>query len=257
MSAMASGIYDFPTRNRLAVETIEWYAEKHAIADAALGLIGFVPIPGAAALAVGAALSLQVPMYQALARDLSNIYMAPHDDVSKGIIRRGMKLDVGLSIADFLVDQLGMAFLKEISPELLSESGIGLAASFFPVFGGFIGIGLDVALAATMTWRVGVMVSMYFQNGKQWLDGSRHETYEASKEETGGLSPTIKDRANLNTIPSKHKQPRQYQAKELATWIRSLRRMRFDITDDEIRKDLRNQGVPDQVIEDSLLYAND
>jgi uncharacterized protein (DUF697 family) len=249
------GEYDLPLRNQFAAATIQRYATVHALADAGLGLFGFIPVPGAAALSIVAALSVQVPMYQSMARDLSCIYMTPHDEISRGIVCGGIVVDSVLTVSDFLIDQVGAAFLQDVAPELLSEMGIGFAASFIPFFGGLISTGLDVAIAATMTWRVGTMLCIYFHNGNQWINGRRRDTYERAREMTGGLSPVIDARVDLGDITRENEEPRRYQARQLARYIKRLRAVRADLMDDEIRTELRKEGVPEEVIEEAIRFA--
>ena len=66
--AMEFGDYDLPVRNALASQTIEQMALSHAAIDVAIGLGGFLPIPGAGTASMLAALTAQIPLYKARQR---------------------------------------------------------------------------------------------------------------------------------------------------------------------------------------------
>ena len=69
-----------------------------------------------------------------------------------------------------LAAEFGMEFLKEIATDLLVEGGFGFLLSALPVVGIAASAALDMSIAATMTWRVGTMTSIYFQNGHRWVE---------------------------------------------------------------------------------------
>jgi hypothetical protein len=245
-------------RNRIARDFIISYANKHAAMDVAVGLVGL--IPGLSIPALAAAIAAQSPViYQPLARDLAKIYMAEpgqlrgaKEDIVHAITVQTGALDVA---ADF-----GTEFMLQIASELLMEAGWGvLGAMFIPVVGGAVGAGLDYLIATQMTWRVGTMVSMYFQNGGHWVENQRH-TFELAKELTGSIHVGVGDlldgkfknhtpRADLNEI----RQAVPAVGQNLLTNVRRLVSMlRGATSDDKIRDILRAQGIPIDLIDAAL-----
>ena len=262
MSAVALGNYDLPERNRRAAETIQSYAVAHAGTDAVIGLGGFLPIPGAAPASVVAALLVQIPMYKSLARELSSIYQRPQDAITRRYLRGGITLDSALTVsADVvghgvseLAEQFGRAFLAEIGSELIREMATGFAMSFIPVIGGLVSTGLDVAVAATMTWRVGTMIAIYYQNGGRWVE-DRKETYERSKDLTGGISPEMVRRVDLDDIPHRVPEVHEHLVEEAVRFIMNLRRANPDVGVATLHEILRDNGFPDDVAEEAIKRA--
>lgn len=248
-------------RNRIARDFISGYANKHAAMDVVVGLVGL--IPGLSIPALAGAIAAQSPViYQPMARDLAKIYVAEpgelvgakEDVVHRVAIQTGV-LDVA---ADF-----GTEFMMQIATELLMEAGWGvLGAMFIPVVGGAVGAALDYLIATQMTWRVGTMVSMYFQNGGNWIENQRH-TFELAKEMTGSINVGVSDllngkfknhtpRADLNEIRQAVPAVRQ----NLLTNVRRLVSMlRAATGDDKIREILRAQGIPIDLIDMALAHA--
>jgi len=259
------GVYDLTSRNRAASQSIARYATLHGGTDVALGLLGFLPIPGAGPLSMVAALCAQIPIYTGMAGELQSIYQKPSMDfevqrILGSGIRTGSALELGKELVidpgiDIAVhagidmsQQFGQSFFQEIGGEIARELAAGFALAFIPILGGFVSTGLDLALAVTMTWRVGTMVSMYYQNGGAWV-GDRHETYERAKELTGGVSIENTGRVNLDGIPSKVERVKNYQVSKLAEFVDSLLEVAPDLTDNKIRSKLQGMGVPADVIE--------
>jgi hypothetical protein len=245
-------------RNRIARDFITSYANKHAAMDVAVGLVGL--IPGLSIPALAAAIAAQSPViYQPLARDLAKIYMAEPEQL------RGAKEDIvhALTVQTGTLDvaaDFGTEFMLQIASELLTEAGWGvLGAMFIPVVGGAVGAGLDYLIATQMTWRVGTMVSMYFQNGGRWVENQRH-TFELAKEMTGSIHVGVSDlldgkfknhtpRADLNEI----RQAVPAVGQNLLTNVRRLVSMlRGATSDDKIRDILRSQGIPIDLIDAAL-----
>jgi uncharacterized protein (DUF697 family) len=245
-------------RNRIARDFIKSYANKHAAMDVVVGLVGLIPFLNIPALAT--AIAAQSPViYQPLARDLAKVYMAEPEqlraateDIVHAISVQTRALDVA---ADF-----GTEFMLQIASELLMEVGWGvLGAMFIPVVGGAVGAALDYLIATQMTWRVGTMVSMYFQNGASWVENQRH-TFELAKKMTGSIHVGISDllngkfknhtpRADLNEI----RQAVPTVGQNLLTNVRRLVSMlRGATSDDKIRDILRAQGIPIDLIDAAL-----
>lgn len=251
VTALELGEFDFPERNRLATAAIEKYAVTHATVDAGIGLAGFLPVPGAATASIIASMAVQVPIYRALARDLAQIYESPYDDIAKGIVRSGVVIGSALELGSEMVSQFGMEFAQEIGLEVVKEIGFGLFASLIPVLGGFVSTGLDIAIATTMTWRVGTMIAIYYQNGGQWV-GSRHQTYEHAKELTGGLSERVEKRVDLDDVPRKVKPVGEYQTSQLMRFVQELLKCAPNLTDAMIREILVTKGVLIEIANDVI-----
>ena len=250
-SSLSFGEYDIPDRNRLATRMIEDSATAHAIADGGIGMLGFLPIPGAGTASIIATMALQYPVYQSLARKMADVYESPYDSIARGIVLRGVVEGSAIDLGVALMDELGLDFLQEIGWETVAEGGIGYFASFVPFFGGFVSVGLDVAIAATMTWRVGTMISIYYQNGGAWVKSRRH-TYDVAKGLTGDLSPTIKDRVDLNEVPTKVREVREYQIGELMQIVRELLYVAPKLDNSMIREILLRKEVRPELADEII-----
>lgn len=233
----AMAVYRLHDRNQAAQDVIDNYVTAHAGVDVLLGLAGFIPIPGAAAAALVAAIGLQAPVfYQPLARKLAKIYTASpdqleaaQDDIVGGVV-------VQTVIADLVAD-FGIEFMGMIAGEVLAELGFGAAVGIWiPVIGGFIAAGLDLAIATTMTNRVGRMVAIYFQNGGEWV-GSKKATYELAK----GLTD-LSEVQRIDTV----------RESTLAGIRQMIDMMRLGMTTEQIRVALRSKGIPDDLIDEAL-----
>jgi hypothetical protein len=245
-------------RNRIASELISGYANRHAAMDVMVGLVGL--IPGLSIPALAGAIAAQSPViYQPLAKDLARVYMAEPGDLEQA--KRGIVHEVATqtSALDIAAD-FGTEFMLQIASELLMEAGWGvLGAMFIPVVGGAVGAALDYLIATQMTWRVGTMVSIYFQDGGHWVGTQRH-TFELAKKMTGSMHVGVSDlldgkfknhtpRADLNEI-------RQVVPAVRLNLLRGVRRLvdvlRAATSDDKIRQILRSQGIPIDLINEAL-----
>jgi hypothetical protein len=245
-------------RNALAHQTIQQYADRHAMVDVSIGLIGFV-VPGAAIPCLLTAIAAQAPLiYQPLARDLSQIYAASPDDLRSAgatIIGDAVARTAALEIAS----EFGTEFLMQIANELLVE-GLGVAGSLaVPFIGGAVGAALDYLIATQMTWRVGTMVSIYFQNGGAWV-GNRQETFERAKEMTGKLHVGVSDlldgkyknqvpRVDLNDVPRNVGPVREKQIRVVRAMVGLMRGM---MNNDQIRAAMNAKGIPADLIDEAL-----
>ena len=200
-----------------------------------------IPLPGAGTAAMIAALVAQIPIYKSLAGELTRVYKAPHDNIVRGIVNSGLALDTTASVTAEFASQFGMSFAEEVGGEVLGELGLGFGLSWIPVVGGFVAIAFDVAIALTMTWRVGTMVSIYYQNGRRWV-GDRYTTYEHAKEMTGGLSKVNETRVNLNAVPFRVKEVREHQNSAIDAFRSRLDTAAPNVTDEMIRGILQNKG---------------
>jgi hypothetical protein len=246
--ALAMGEYDLPARNRLAAEAIERYATELSVLVVGGSLaIGFLPRQGDGPASILAATAAQIPVYQAIARELSYIYRTPVEDIAQGIIRddRSTQSDTDL------VSEFNRGFLTEIIADLAGEIGIGRAASFVPFIDMALPATLDVAVAVTLAWRVGAMASIFYQYGERWV-GSRKETYQRAKSITGELSPATAHRVDLNDIPLKEEVVRRYHLEQTVEFIKSLREAEPTVSSVKLRTILRNKGFPGNITKEAL-----
>jgi uncharacterized protein (DUF697 family) len=245
------------TRNDLARAAIKKWADRHAAMDVGIGAAGLfgLAIP-ALVLAIGA----QAPViYQPCARELAQIYNSPVDEETGSIVIENI---VFTGAADIAAD-FGMEFIQFVASELLTEAGFGAALGFIPIVGGIFGATLDYVIATAMTWRVGTMVAIYYQNGGTWVKNRKY-TFELAKEMVGGVSFGIKDlaarfsgrnRQQLEVdFTSIQKIPEVFHSQ-----VRNLRpvvtMMLKALTIPQVRELLRAQGIPVSLIEAVLNLA--
>ncbi|MGC2110089.1 MAG: hypothetical protein WA655_11275 [Candidatus Korobacteraceae bacterium] len=222
-------------RNRLAENLIGEYQTRHGLMDVGIGLAGLFPGGGIPALMV--AIGLQAPViYQPLASKLAAVYLATPNELSTAQNDIVARVTAETAAVD-LAGEFGSEFLVQIAGELLTELGVGTAASLIPIIGGFIAAGLDWEIATRMTKRVGYMVAIYFQNGASWV-GSKKKTYEMARTMRGDLD-SVRDISPVR--------------RELLRNVRAMiSMMREAMNVDQIRKALRKQGVPDDLIDEAL-----
>jgi hypothetical protein len=244
-------VYHLRTRNAEASKSIARRAEMHRTRDAIIGAAGFLPIPGAGPMSIVASIAAGVPIYRSLARDLSIVYKAPRDAISEALVGGGIVADAGGTVAAELIGQFGVDFLQELGSEFLLGAGVGFAASAIPVLGGLFSVGLDMALAATMTWTVGTMISMYYQHGERWID-DRNETCKWAKSMVGGLSPAVEDRVDLDDIPKKTPEILEWRIAEAFEIGKGFVNAAPTATLKEVRKMLRDLEFTEEQIDEAV-----
>jgi hypothetical protein len=226
-------------RNKLADALIKSYSTKHAVMDVGVGLAGLIPVPGAAPLALVAAIVLQAPIiYQPLARELATIYLAPPSAVLGAVMNPVTQGTLETAVADVAGDlatqytaEYGAEFIQTMVLEMLPEFGVGMAVSMVPILGAVIGATLDWKIANAMTKRVGYMTAIYFQNNAAWL-GSKNQTY--------GIAKRIADIDAVRDIP----EVRDRLVRNLKEIIKVM-----GVEGDEARKALEKQKVPKDLID--------
>ncbi|ADW70239.1 hypothetical protein [Granulicella tundricola] len=247
---------DLASRNLQAKAIIRKFAQRHAVMDVAIGAAGFW---GLAVPALLVAIAAQAPIiYQPMAKELAAIYNVEPDGntglvVSTGVIVGG--------VAD-IAGEFSTEFIGMIAAELITEAGFGVVAGFIPFIGGVVGAALDYIIATAMTWRVGTMVSIYYQNGGKWV-GSRKNTYALAKEMTGGLNFGLEDLAakftgakkpelnvNFDEIPVKIPQVRDTQTQAAKQMLGVLLKV---VTSSQARSALRDKGFPEFIIDAAFL----
>lgn len=260
-------------RNARAERIIRDYAKKHAGMDILIGFSSL--IPGLAAPALVGAIAAQGPLiYRPMADDLGALYMADCDalneDLAVWLVNAisaedlvDIKKLVGVEIVHTGVldatSEFGQEFMMQIGHELVMEAGAGVIASLcVPVLGGVVGAALDYLIANIMTWRVGTMVSMYYQNNAQWL-GTRQATFERAKQLTGGIKESVSDvlnqkehqtfRVDLDSLRSRIPAIAEAQVRALKSVVDM---MRSAMSDEQIRAALKGQGIPVDVIDKAI-----
>ena len=258
---MSTAIYHLAERNARAQETIASYAALHVGTDACIGMGGFLPIPGAGTASIVAAIAAGIPIYKKLAADLCVIYEGPSDANIDRRLAGGILTDGALTAAPHLVsaagaalaEQFGKEFLWEIKDEVIKELGLGVLVSWLPVVAGFLTVGWDIAVAASMTWRVGTMISMYYQYGSRWLNDSRHATWETAKDMTGPLSPQVTDRVDLSDVPSKVPEIFEWQVDKAVEVAMSFFKSMPTASEEDFRQMLCDLEFSEEVIEAALV----
>jgi hypothetical protein len=258
---LATTLMRLEDRNARAQKIIQDYSRLHAGMDVAVGFAGL--LPGAAIPALVTAIGLQSPIiYQPMARDLAAVYTVDEDSVDQNIEQVRGVLKKAAFQTGFLdvASEFGTEFIMQIGGELLTEAGLGIMASLcVPVLGGAIGAALDYLIANMMTWRVGIMVSIYYQNGGDWLS-SRHETFERAKQLTGGIANSVGEvldakkrqrnvRVDLNSLRTQIPQITELQVRSVKGIIDM---MRDAMSNDQIRAALVGKGIPVDIIENAL-----
>ena len=236
-------MFNLSARNREAEKIIKDYATGHVKLDVAIGLAGLIPVPGAGTASLVAAIAAQSPLvYQPMSRKLAAVFCATPDDITNGMIKDtavlGGKADIAVAFAT--------DFMTEIAKELLPELGVGLALSAIPFVGGIAAAALDATVAATLTWRVGTMVAIYYHNGGSWIN-DRQTTYHRAKAMIGSLSPETENRVDLDDIPFENPEVMKKHMAFIESIVDTLR----SITSDEtmIRNTLVTKGIPINLID--------
>jgi hypothetical protein len=245
-------------RNEMAKVAIKKYSDRHALMDVAIGAAGFF---GLAIPALVAAIAAQAPViYQPLARELEQIYNATADEETQAIIRDNVVIG---GIAD-IAGEFSTEFMLSIATELLTEAGLGTAVALVPFIGGVVGAALDYIIATAMTWRVGTMVSIYYQNGGTWVK-DRKNTFKLATEMTGGIKFGLADLTSrftssnrpdmdvdLNQIPRRIPEVFEAQVRNLRPLISMLMQLGGS---GKVREILIARGIPPVVIDAALRMA--
>lgn len=231
----ASIISHIADKNAQAQAIIRRYAAQHSMMDIGLGVISLIPGAGIPALLGAIALQSKV-IYRPMAEELARVYLSETDGYTD---RLGNVASISTVALEF-GQEFALEFLAECAQELLLEAGLGAAATFVPIAGAAVAAGLDYLIAQMLTWRVGTMTAIYFQNGSSWIE-NRKTTMHIAKDLTGGmtvgLSSAIKigrdriakraptttpPRLDLNDIPRRVQPVRDSGAKSLQFFIKSI-----------------------------------
>jgi hypothetical protein len=127
--------------------------------------------------------------------------------------------------------------LIEIIGDTSAELAAAAATSVIPIpaVGGILATKLDIMIALMMTWRVGAMISAFYQNDGKWVGGTRKATYQAGKSITGGLSYKNKNRVNLDELSIKLNEVFETQVAATMRYIKQhILKLRPDMTPEEV-----------------------
>jgi len=206
-------IYELDLRNAAAEAVVKAVAARHAAIDAATGMLGcLIPVPGVAAAAVVGQLAYQTRyVYPELVRRLAVVYGTAPDAFTRKVTAQATVLETAVdglvaaagtelfaTLAGQVLNSFGTAFLQEIAWDLVREGGVGAVLSSVPIVGALFAGTVDAAMAATMTWRVGAVVSAYFQHGGYVT--SRKHTYDLVKRNGMGLSAKLDRPGSLTRL---------------------------------------------------------
>jgi hypothetical protein len=220
------------------------YASRHRIVDMVIGgASNLIPMPGAAFLATAALVSAQTPLvYQPLSKEVASIYSKSMSSTESSFS------DESNADENHEYNKIyDIQFLVEIAQELVSEVTTGSIVAAIPFIGFAAAAAMDAMIAATMTWRVGLMTSIYHCNFGEWL-GSRRETFEIAKKHVGPLSARSKNRIQIQEIISKNDEILEKQRKCLQlNFIDPLRKL--GRSDHEIRDQAINLCIPSYLFE--------
>lgn len=254
----ASILYHIDDKNSRAQQIVREYAKLHGVMDVGVGLVSL--LPGAGIPAIISAIALQSSMiYKPMARDLAAVYLRETDSYTDHL----GNIASGTTVALEFGQEFATEFLLEHAKELLTEAGLGMAATAIPFAGAAAGATLDWLIAQMMTWRVGTMTAIYFQNGAAWI-GNRKSTMEVAKRLTGGLHVGVRElmsesgrervrakevRVDFDRIPNDVPQVKQSSAQTLVTLIKGFA---DKLPRPAVKASLLQMGLPDSMVDAAL-----
>lgn len=254
----ASILYHLTDKNTQARQIVRDYAARHAAMDVCVGLASL--LPGAGIPAIISAIALQSNLiYKPMARDLAAVYLRETDSYTDLMGNVASVATVALEFGQ----EFAVEFLTEHARELITEAGLGAVATAIPVAGAAVGATLDYLIAQMMTWRVGTMTAIYFQNGAAWV-GDRKSTMEVAKRLTGGLHVGIGElmsragreharanevRVNFDRIPDNVPEVKKSSVQTLVTLVKGFA---DKLPRAAVRSSLIQMGLPDLIIDAAL-----
>ncbi len=181
-------------------------------------------------------------IYQPLARDIAAIYgrkpgKVENEEVIYGALTGGVQ--------DIAVD-LGTEFFREIAMELVQDVGLGTLTSIIPILGGIASTAIDSKIAWTMTWRVGLMLALYHENGGKWIESRKH-TYELVRRRMKIQSKDGQARPTIRQIVEQNKAVIKNQEASVGLLAQILLDQGF--TKDEVRESLTKRQLPRELID--------
>lgn len=194
----------------------------HAAADVGMTL-ATCWLPGGGLIAMAGAMAIQAPLvYKPLARDIAKSYLVNTVDSE---VRAAIN-ETAIEGAEWdLGGAFGIEFFQEILSEILTEIGLGALLGAIPIAGSVAAAFYDRKIAATLTWRVGVSVALYYENGCEWIVDRKTTYAKAHSLVTGGLSAKTTDRCDLNSLGNRVSGLRERQASLLAQYFDLAKRV--------------------------------
>ena len=182
--------------NARAASIINRYAEIHRRMNMSVVLASL--LPGATIPAMIAATALPaLAIYQPMARELAHLYLGtPGSPPSPAL-----KMAAHQFAAEF-----NPASATRMTGGLVSGMGMQAVSNFLPLATTCVSASLDFASSVKLTRRIGAMMSIYFQNGGQWVV-SKLATFELAKD----VGPDLAFRTAPTALPSPF-QDRQSQS---------------------------------------------
>ena len=206
-------------KRRAVTAIVEDYARNHQAADVGITL-ATCWLPAGGLMATAGALAIQAPLvYQPMVREIGRTYMAgaPDDDM------RALVHDTAIEGAQWDLGVLfGVGFFEEILTELLREMGVGALLGVIPFLGSIAAAVLDAKVAATLTWRVGLMAAIYYENGCAWLV-DRKTTYERTHLLIHGLSAKTEERFDMSRVADTVDGVREQQRTLLQRYVDTIK----------------------------------
>jgi len=262
----------FERRNRLAEQVIVKSAQMAATKNIMVGLKNaLVPFRGTEARIVSlSAESLLV--YHPMIKDLAKIYTAPSDIFTQKDLDMDSILDAAVDFANeysinFLLSEFDKEFFGEFLKTLLEErrsevsaSAVQAAMSLYSLFSKTKMQPMlpkrPIDDAATLTWRVGVTVALYFFNGREWLKGlkqpNRHGPLLQYQGDWSGKIFVLYYPKEYRDCPEEYRAMWEKNVKGMIHIIHSVKRVHPSLSTNEIGSLLKENGYPEGTLAEAL-----
>jgi uncharacterized protein (DUF697 family) len=238
-------------RNDMANVVIERYAKRNRFANVGIGIAGLF-VPGGGILSTLVSIATQSPMvYQPMVKELSHIYGASPDMVTKGMVTDALISNTSYNLQNQFFLEFGPEFLLELLQQIWPELGIGAVTGLIPIIGGIAAAALDATFSATLTWQVGTMTAMYFMNDEEWVN-SKQETRRRARKQTGLPSPSTVRPGVLAGITHNTPEIDEKIVRGVENTIRMIKEGSPEITPERLRSILKGKGIDDEFIDAGL-----
>ena len=173
----SSGVaFGLERKNKLVLERIKQAKHASRSSNFVLGLLGFIPLPGAPTLSLVASIAAQAGVViPPMVNDIGRIYLASPEDIANKTIGEFLQSSVSVSAID-IGSQFGIDMLTPIINEVLAQAGIAVGATAIPIIGAVLGIGVDLYVMPRLTEKIGKATAIYFQNRCRWRNGDQSQT---------------------------------------------------------------------------------
>ncbi len=256
---MQTSVFQLEDRDAKAMNIITDAAVKNAAMSGGIGFLGnLIPIPGvslgAQVVEAGAQFAL---IYKPLVTDLAAVYTSSPDSFSTTLIIGGMAADLGTSLA---VQQL-RPLIERILKQILQRTAIEILgkeiATLLPLISAGIVATADAALAAYITWVVGVAVAGHFEGGEKWLEQKKEliAYVKSLIQKTGFLSsftPKAKNAVDLNRLWRDDGEIRENLLYAVLETIKIVRRIAPGANYKQLHEALAASKIPEDLLEEAL-----